>query len=125
MTSEQSIMITNLMKEGMGYRKIATELNLPINSVKSWCRRHPVVEIKIDNCLMCGKEIHSLPHKRKKKFCSDSCRYKWWSAHSDEKKNKTEYNHVCKNCGREFFNNRKNADYCGRECFALSRQKTV
>lgn len=44
MTNEQTIMISRLMKDGMGYRKIAAELDLPVNSVKSWCRRHQPAE---------------------------------------------------------------------------------
>lgn len=125
MTNEQTILISRLMKDGMGYRKIAAELDLPINSVKSWCRRHPCEEEKTDRCPVCGKEIFSLPHKRVRKFCSDECRYAWWSAHPEKRKIRTEYKHICFNCGREFTNNRINAAYCSRKCFAEARRKAV
>lgn len=125
MTNEQTIMISRLMKDGMGYRKIAEELDLPVNSVKSWCRRHPCEEEKAEYCPVCGKEIFSLPHKRVRKFCSDGCRYAWWSAHPEERTIKTGYTHTCRHCGCEFTNNRKTADYCCRECFADARRKAV
>ena len=95
MTNEQTILISRLMKDGMGYRKIAAELDLPVNSVKSWCRRHPREEGDANHCMMCGKEISSTPHKRVRKFCSDKCRYAWWSAHPEKRKNKTGYKHIC------------------------------
>lgn len=113
------------MRDGKGYRKIAAELNLSVNSVKSWCRRHPCEETKADHCLMCGKEIFSIPHKRHRKFCSDTCRSKWWSAHPEKRAIKTWYTHICRQCGCEFTNNRKNAEYCNRECFAEARRKAV
>ena len=125
MTNEQTIMISRLMREGKGYRKIAAELDLPVNSVKSWCRRHPPEEAKTDLCPMCGKEIFSLPHKRPRKFCSDSCRSKWWSEHPEKRNVIKGYTHICRCCGHEFTNNRKNADYCCRECFAEARRKAV
>ena len=65
MTNEQIIMISRLMKDGMGYRRIAAELNLPVNSVKSWCRRHPCEEVEANHCMMCGKEVYSMPHKKR------------------------------------------------------------
>ena len=94
LTTEQIMQITNLRAEGKGYRAIASELDLPLNSVKSWCRRHP---LKADDglCLQCGAEIHSIPHKRQRKFCSDKCRKKWWSEHP-ERRSKGKYLHNCK-----------------------------
>ena len=125
MTNEQTIMISRLMRDGNGYRKIAAELDLPINSVKSWCRRHPCEEERTERCLMCGDEISSKPHKKPRKFCSDECRNKWWSHHPEKRNIKAGYKHVCRFCGREFKNSRKSADYCGRECFAAARRKAA
>ena len=125
MTNEQTIMIYRLMEEGMGYRKIAAEMDLSVNTVKSWCRRHPYEKKKTGSCLMCGKVISSTPHKKERKFCSDKCRYAWWSAHPEKRKIKTGYKHVCLNCGREFTNNRISAFYCCRKCFADARRKAV
>lgn len=125
MTYEQTLQISKLMQDGKGYRKIAEELDLPVNSVKSWCRRHQAEETKTDCCPLCGRKVVSLPHKRPRRFCSDSCRIKWWSAHPEERTIKTGYTHTCRNCGCEFTNNRKTADYCCRECFAKARRKAV
>lgn len=125
MTYEQTMQISKLMQEGKGYRAIAAEMNLPVNSVKSWCRRHQAGETKTDCCPLCGRKVVSLPHKRPRRFCSDSCRIKWWSAHPEERTIKTGYTHICRHCGCEFINNRKTADYCCRECFAKARRKAV
>lgn len=115
--------IDRLRQDGKGYRTIAAELGLPINSVKSWCRRHPLEAGNTDVCLHCGVEIISKPHKRKRKFCSDKCRLEWWSAHPDKRTARTVYPHICKFCGSEFKNGRINAEYCSRECFAKARTK--
>ena len=115
--------INDLRHNGQGYRTIAAKLDLPINSVKSWCRRHPLESSTADNCLYCGAKITSIPHKRQRKFCSDKCRFAWWSEHSEERTVKTAYRHLCRHCGTEFFNNRVEADYCSRECFAKARMK--
>ena len=123
MTTEQIIQINNLRNEGKGYRTIASELNMPVNSVKSWCRRHPL-KAAGEICLQCGAEIHSLPHKRKRKFCTDECRNRWWSEHPEKRIN-GKYQHSCKFCGTHFTNSRIKADYCSRVCYAKARMKVT
>lgn len=123
MTNDQKREITHLRKEGIGYRSIAAKLDLPVEGVKSWCRRHPIKGTAPGFCLQCGAALRQLPHKKQRKFCSDACRNAWWSAHPEQKKTKTEYAHTCACCGREFRNNRITASYCGRACFALARRK--
>ena len=125
MTTEQTICISQMMRDGYSCRKIAEEMNLSLNTVKSWCRRHPYKEKKAGLCMMCSKAISSIPNKRERKFCSDQCRNAWWSAHPENRKTKTMYKHICFNCGREFTNNRINACYCCRKCFADARRKAV
>ncbi len=117
--------INRLRRDGKGYRAIASELELPVNSVKSWCRRHPIEIESIGKCLCCGTEIISRPHKRQRRFCSDECRLVWWKDNPDKRTFKTKYSHVCRYCGAEFFNNRIRADYCCRECFAKARMKVT
>ena len=123
MTKENAILISRYMKDGSGYRKIAAELDLPLGTVKSWCRRHPYTESAKDRCPACGKRITSIPHKKPRRFCSDKCRNRWWSAHPELRNTKTEYSHVCRQCGRDFKNDRRQAGYCCRECFAEARRK--
>ena len=44
MTKEQKGMIVVLQQRGFGYRKIAEETGLPMEAVKTYCRRHPITE---------------------------------------------------------------------------------
>lgn len=81
MTSAQIKQVIRLQEAGKGYRTIASELGLSINSVKSWCRRHPVEETPINGCKQCSAPLIQFPGKRKRIYCSDRCRYLWWAAH--------------------------------------------
>lgn len=40
-------------------------------------------------CLNCGIEIRSIKGKKKKRFCSDRCRWDWWNNHIKEEKLKS------------------------------------
>jgi len=40
-------------------------------------------------CLKCGVEIKSIKGKKKKRFCSDRCRWDWWNNHIKEEKLKS------------------------------------
>ena len=51
MTNEERAMVTRLRQEGLGYKKIASALSLPVQTVKSWCVRHSIQ--KEDFCLNC------------------------------------------------------------------------
>lgn len=123
MTNEQIEAITRLQQAGKGYRTIATETGLPINSVKSWCRRHPADTSLPSFCQQCGSAINQIPGKRARKFCSDACRMLWWKEHPEAKSHRVAYRHVCRCCGTEFINNRAVASYCSRACFAKARTR--
>lgn len=120
MTKEETDKIRQMMSDGIGYRAIATFLGMPVNSVKSWCRRHPI--IKEEYCLWCGNTIQQTPHKRMKKFCSDKCRYRWWSKHPEHRISEKPYKHICINCGNSFSTSRKESKYCSVSCFAEIRR---
>ena len=79
MTSAQIEQVIRLQEAGKGYRTIASELGLSINSVKSWCRRHPVEETPVNGCKQCSAPLIQFPGKRKRIYCSDRCRYLWWA----------------------------------------------
>ena len=40
MTSQEKQLIAVMRNDGMSYNAIATELNIPVNSVKTFCRRN-------------------------------------------------------------------------------------
>lgn len=120
---EKEEKVRELQKQGVGYKKIALLLDLPENSVKSYCRRHPV-DTNEKVCPQCGATIKNTPHKREKKFCSDKCRMLWWNAHPEMVNRKAVYHLVCKHCQKPFdcYGNAKK-QYCSRACFAEARKK--
>ena len=92
MISKQQIKsIENLRATNHSYSSIARILDLPVNSVKSVCRRHnftvdeahnakpAVSHEELIQCKYCGKLMDNLWHRQKKAFCSDRCRWSYWN----------------------------------------------
>lgn len=117
--------IQKLRFQGLGYKKIAQELGISENTVKSFCRRNPIDKSK-KICMQCGKPIIRTPHKREKKFCSDKCRLDWWKEHPELINKKAVYQFTCIQCGQPFesYGNDKRK-YCSRSCFATARRKVA
>lgn len=103
MTDEQKQQIIALRRAGAGYGRIAMQLQISINTVKSFCRRHSLVT-RIDGavCEQCGKPIDQNPGRKRKRFCCDACRNKWWNAHLTLVKRKAVYTFTCPACGKAF-----------------------
>ena len=125
MTNETKDTISSLLAQGYGYRKISIETGISINSIKSWCRRHPIQTHSQSACKYCGSPLHQTPGKRQRRFCSDQCRLQWWKEHPEARIHRAEYRHVCRFCGKEFSNDRVTASYCGRLCFAKARMRVT
>ena len=89
MTDLEKIKINELKNKGYGYKKIATELSISQNTVKSYLKRTNVDDKKEDEnssvCLFCGKVVIQNEHRKIKKFCSDKCRYNWHNTHKGGK----------------------------------------
>ena len=120
MTNEQKERIAILQQGGKGYIRIAQELGLSINTVKSYCRRQKGVVIKEGGtrCAECGKVIDICMRSRKR-FCSDSCRMKWWNKHP---KADMPYKANCAFCGKEILMRRKaERKYCSHRCYIAAR----
>lgn len=71
MNDKQKVKIQELRLQGAGYRKIAKEMGLSENTIKSYCRRHPLIEQKGDlehvhYCLQCNKVIDQNGKGRKR-----------------------------------------------------------
>ena len=82
MTDEQKQQIIALRRDGAGYGRIAARLQISINTVKSFCRRHSLAASTAGAvCEQCGKPIEQNPGRKRKRFCCDVCRNKWWNAH--------------------------------------------
>lgn len=128
MTEAEKLRISKLRQDGLGYKKIAAVLNLSANSVKTYLRRHPVEEDGTaypDICEMCGKPITQEPHRKRKRFCSDSCRISWWNAHPDKGEDRTLHTFTCAHCGHLFQSPARVRRYCSRACFAAARRRVV
>lgn len=128
MTETEKLKISKLRRDGLGYKKIAAVLDLPVNSVKTYLRRHPANEDATaipDICERCGKPIVQAPHRKRKRFCSDSCRISWWNAHPDKGGKRTLHAFTCAYCGRSFQSGAKGRRYCSRTCYAADRKKVV
>lgn len=128
MTTEEINIIKVLRSQGLGYKKIAGLTGLPVNGVKTYCRRHPVEAAASEEaqafCRGCGKPIKRIPQAKPRQFCSDACRLRFWNSHREQVRHKTIYTFCCPYCGREFksFGN-PNRKYCSRECVAKARRK--
>lgn len=132
MTDTQKIQIGKLRGAGLGYKKIAEQMGLSENTVKTYCRRHGlggnmthlqnVTQNEEHHCLCCGKPVQQTPGRKEKKFCSDSCRNKWWNSHLDKVERKANYEFVCPHCKKPFtaYGN-KNRKYCSHECYIADR----
>lgn len=112
-----------LQARGTGYRKIASELDISVNTAKYLCKMSDA-KIEVSACKNCGKDAVSYSCFKKKKFCSDECRREWWSK-NPEAINRKMKTYICKNCGKEFLSYRKEAVYCSRQCSGYAKRKGV
>ena len=131
MTREQREQVKEMRMNGWGARRIAQNLGISLNTVKSYIRNHPEIMVSEepcdDFCHYCRKPIFYTPNAKKKKFCSDRCRYLWWKEHSEQMNRKAFYPKICPTCGKGFMAyGRPKQIYCSRRCFAdARRQKPV
>lgn len=128
MTNEQRMMIVSLRKKGQGYMSIANTLGISANTVKSFCRRTEKkgsgTDFSVDEhkCKCCGKPVLQAPGRKEKKFCSDSCRIKWWNSHLDQVDRRAIYKKECPGCGKSFsvYGN-AGRKYCCHACYIKDR----
>ena len=130
MTEEQKEQIKDLRGKGEGYKKIAQCIGLSENTVKSFCRRMnaakpEVVKPQIASglsCECCGKPMEQITGRKKRRFCSDACRQKWWNSHLHLVQRKAVYRLKCHHCGRDFevYGNSRRK-YCSHACYIAER----
>jgi endogenous inhibitor of DNA gyrase (YacG/DUF329 family) len=124
MTNDEKAQVAVLKDKGWGATRIARELGLSENTVKSYLRRHatPVTTSKVHLCPCCGKPVKQTPHRKEKKFCSDACRMKWWNSHQDQIHRKALYEYTCPQCGKSFMAyGNSNRKYCSHTCYIKAR----
>ena len=118
--------INRLRRQGFGYKRISDELGINVNTVKAYCRRHPLDETREEItpgiCKQCGKTISIKRTVRPRKFCSDECRQTYWREHDSEIKRMAHYDYVCKYCGKPFTRyGKRDRKYCSHNCFIKER----
>ena len=62
-----------LKEDGLKPVEIGKELNIHVETIRSFLKRHPV-NPDWDYCKFCGKRLVHTPGKMKKTFCNDLCR---------------------------------------------------
>lgn len=134
MTKDEKSRIAAMRRDGMGYTKIAQELGLSENTVKSYCRRNGLSKEALlaepsapdtpveKKCLHCGAAFTQYPNCKVKKFCSADCRNRYWNRHINDERRKAMETYVCPGCGKTFYayagHHRK---YCSHACYIASR----
>ena len=125
MTEFEKRRIDEYRKQGLGYIKISQELNIPVGTIKSYCRRNKASSPQIDDkhyCRYCGKAVEQTPGRKEKKFCSDACRMKWWNSNRDKVDHRALRKRNCLFCGSEFTAYSTSAKkYCSHSCYIASR----
>ena len=99
-----------------------------MNTVKSFCHRRAAKpkceepDSKTHRCLCCGVPVAQNPGRKEKKFCSDKCRNKWWTARLDLVNRKAFREIVCVGCGRTFtVYGQVKRKYCSHQCYIEAR----
>ena len=96
-TTLQEEQIRQLRSQGVGYRQIANQLNLSRDTVRNYCKANNLngyreaVQANIQRmleddevCTYCGSLLEQPRTGRKKHFCNDTCRRKWWNQNRDK-----------------------------------------
>ena len=75
--------------------------------------------VAVGFCPQCGNVVVQNPKGRRKKFCSEACRYAWKNKHQKPENWKSTRTAVCPVCGKEFLASREYQrlrKYCSRSC---------
>ena len=124
MTPSEKKRITEMRIDRKPYLTVAQEIGLPLNTVKTFCRRNRLLDKDVRTaslCRNCGTPI-TRGRTRPRLFCSDACRMSWWHAHPEKIERRAVYTFTCQACGIGFEaygnNHRK---YCSRACYQKAR----
>lgn len=127
MLEEHKDQIKWLRSQGLGYKKIATSLELTRDQVRGYCRKcglagytektnsDKLKEVQDDLvyklCLQCGKKLKQEGRGRRRKYCNVNCKREW------EKKNKKTHTFTCQYCGKEYTTTKATGSkFCSMEC---------
>lgn len=127
MNSKEKSRIIELRQEGLGYKRIAGELNISVNTIKSFCRSHHLTSKyfpKPIKCKTCRKEIQQNCKRKARVFCCETCKQKWWNEHRTSYKNTQLIDTICLSCGKPFKSYSKTQrKFCCHGCYVHYRFK--
>ena len=122
MTNAEVLKIHELKEQGLGYKRIANELNIPLSTVKSIILRQKNNNETV--CLFCGRRIINKPKTKRKKFCSDICKRRYLAKHPETLKSEKSITKVCPTCGCSFISYKSSKrKYCSHRCYINFRYK--
>lgn len=130
MNDQQRTAIRKLRHGGLGYKAISAQLDLPLSTVKSFCRRNDLAgDFTAGSngqtalfCKECGKKLKQTQGARMKVFCSDACRLAWWQKNPDKVKRRANYELTCQFCNQIFISyGNKHRKYCCHACYIADR----
>ena len=127
MNLEQKEKIKEMRHNSFGYKRIAKALDIPLDTVKSFCRKNKLAGVrgaiaKPMTCRECGQGLVQPEKKKTIKFCSSVCREVWWSKNRHKVNKKTAQLIVCLGCGKEFLAyEHEHRKYCSHSCYISTR----
>lgn len=137
MTKKEQQQIIKLRMSGLGYKAIGQRLNISRDTVRGFCKRNGIdgvakaakknyADMKNNGlvCENCGIVIEQNPNSKKKRFCSDKCRSKWWNKNYEMHNfnAKAIHSFVCAECGKKFTSySNSSRKYCSHECYIRHR----
>lgn len=121
MTDLQKKQIVAMRNKKATYASISETLGIPVNTIKTFCRRNGMVTETFTRrlcCKNCGQELTSTPNAKPRLFCSDRCKQAWWNRHRYERFSVKVVPHTCPICGKMFVDySGANRKYCSQECY--------
>jgi len=121
--------IRRLRNQGLGYKRIASELEISIDAVKYFCRKNGLTSTKdisshvyTSHCKECSQAIMQIRETKEKKFCTSNCRQSWWNKNRHQLNRKQGVEVKCTYCCIPFmaYQNEKRK-YCSHECYIKDR----
>ncbi|PKL12290.1 MAG: RNA polymerase subunit sigma-70 [Spirochaetae bacterium HGW-Spirochaetae-8] len=131
MTDIQKIRVHEMQRLGFSSRRIATALSLPEGTVKSHLARAvgkgtlPAFDpAPHSSCRQCGAALDQVPSRKRRAFCSKTCRQRWWNSHLYlvDRSPKAIHHLTCPACNKTFtvYGSARRI-YCSHPCYISSR----
>ena len=128
MTEDEKTRVRELRNRGLGMQAIADIMKMSRDNVRYLLRKEGLggavgntAEGRI--CMECGRTLIHTDGKRKRRFCSDSCRMKWWNRRRDTRRSKSMKELACPVCGQIFWAyGSSHRRFCSTECYLAWRK---